>query len=54
MEDTKKVKILWVDDEIEHLRSHIIFLQEKGFSLETASNGNDALDYHAGCNDYKE
>jgi DNA-binding response OmpR family regulator len=44
MEETKKIRILWVDDEIEHLRSHIIFLQEKGFEVETASNGNDSLD----------
>ncbi len=43
MEEMKKVKILWVDDEIEHLRSHVLFLQEKGFQIEVASNGNDAL-----------
>jgi DNA-binding response OmpR family regulator len=44
MEDTKKIRILWVDDEIEHLRAHILFLEEKGFGVEIASNGNDALD----------
>jgi CheY-like chemotaxis protein len=44
MEETKKIKILWVDDEIEHLRSHIIFLQEKDFDVDTASNGNDAIE----------
>lgn len=44
MEEVKKIKILWIDDEIEHLRSHIIFLEEKGFDVEVASNGNDALD----------
>ena len=26
--------ILWVDDEIEHLRPHILFLEEKGYSIE--------------------
>lgn len=36
-------KILWVDDEIELLRSHIIFLSEKGFDIETVTNGEDAL-----------
>lgn len=36
-------KILWVDDEIELLRSHIIFLNEKGYQVETVSNGEDAL-----------
>lgn len=36
-------KILWVDDEIELLRSHIIFLNEKGYDVETVANGEDAL-----------
>ncbi len=40
----KGVKILWVDDEIELLRPHVIFLQEKGFSVDICSNGSDALD----------
>lgn len=38
-----KGRILWVDDEIELLRSHIIFLSGKGYSVETATNGEDAL-----------
>ena len=36
-------KILWVDDEIELLRSHVIFLSEKGFEVDTVTNGEDAL-----------
>jgi CheY-like chemotaxis protein len=36
-------KILWVDDEIELLKSHIMFLEEKGYRVETAANGEDAL-----------
>ena len=36
-------KILWVDDEIELLRSHVLFLTEKGFSVDTATNGEDAI-----------
>jgi len=39
----KKNKILWVDDEIELLRSHIIFLNEKGYDVETVTNGEDAI-----------
>ncbi len=39
----KSKKILWVDDEIELLRSHIIFLSEKGFDVDTVTNGEDAL-----------
>lgn len=37
-------KILWVDDEIELLRSHIILLSEKGYDVSTVTNGEDALD----------
>ncbi len=39
-----KIKILWVDDEIEFLKAHILFLTEKGFMTDTATNGRDALD----------
>ena len=37
-------KILWVDDEIELLKSQILFLQQKGYSVETATNGDDAVE----------
>lgn len=40
----KKIRILWTDDEIDLLRPHIIFLQEKGYHIDTANNGNDAVD----------
>ena len=43
MTDTK-IRILWVDDEIEHLRAHIMFLTEKGYEIEKATNGQDALE----------
>jgi DNA-binding response OmpR family regulator len=36
-------RILWVDDEIELLKSHVLFLQEKGYQVHTATNGADAL-----------
>ncbi len=36
-------KILWVDDEIEFLRPHILFLTERGYEVETATNADDAL-----------
>ncbi|HEX2450336.1 MAG TPA: response regulator [Gemmatimonadales bacterium] len=35
--------ILWVDDEVESLTSHIMFLQEQGFAVETAAHGDDAI-----------
>ena len=40
----KKGSILWVDDEIELLRSHVMFLKEKGYTVETATNGEDAIE----------
>ena len=36
--------ILWVDDEIELLKAHIIFLEKKGYEVVTVSNGNDAIE----------
>lgn len=41
----RKIRILWTDDEIDLLRPHIIFLREKGYEVETANNGSDALDW---------
>src|SRR6266516_946505 len=35
--------ILWVDDEVESLTSHILFLEEQGFAVETTAHGDDAL-----------
>lgn len=39
-----KVSILWADDEIEHLKPHIIFLREKGYDVQTANSGDQALE----------
>lgn len=36
--------LLWVDDEIELLRAHILFLRGKGYEVDIATNGRDALD----------
>ncbi len=41
--DENKGRILWVDDEIDLLRSHIRLLSEKGYTVETATNGEDAV-----------
>lgn len=40
----ENVKILWADDEIDMLKPHIIFLEHKGYSVETSNNGDEALD----------
>ncbi len=39
-----KPRILWIDDEIDLLRAHILFLQEKNYQVETANNGLDAVE----------
>src|ERR1700722_19996379 len=39
-----KISILWADDEIDLLKPHLLYLQEKGFDVKTVTNGNDAVD----------
>jgi CheY-like chemotaxis protein len=41
--DKIKNKLLWIDDEIELLRSNILFLEEKGYTVDEAMNGEDAI-----------
>ena len=40
----QETTILWADDEIDLLKPHILFLNEKGYKIKTVTNGNDALD----------
>lgn len=40
----KKYRILWADDEIDLLRPHILFLEEKGYDIVSVNSGQDALD----------
>ena len=37
-------RLLWVDDEIDLLKAHCIFLQKRGYEVATASNGRDAIE----------
>ncbi len=37
-------EILWVDDEIDSLKSQILFLTNKGYTVTPVSNGHDALE----------
>jgi len=39
----QRIKILWVDDEIDMLKPFVIFLEDRGFRVETVSNGSDAV-----------
>ncbi len=41
---TMPARLLWVDDEIEMLKAHILFLEKKDYEVDTASNGPDAID----------
>jgi len=38
------IKILWVDDEIDLLKPHIIFLTQRNYSVTTAQSGTEALE----------
>jgi len=40
----QKIRILWADDEIEMLKPHLIFLEQKGYEVITTNNGRDAID----------
>ncbi len=38
------IHILWVDDEIDLLKPHIVFLEKKNYKVSTCNNGADAID----------
>ena len=39
----KKIKILWIDDEIDLLKSHFIFLESRGYLIQPCSNGREGI-----------
>jgi len=39
-----KISLLWADDEIELLKPHVLFLEQKGYEVSTARSGDEALD----------
>ena len=39
-----RIKILWIDDEIEILKSHFLFLSDRGYNIMPCNNGQDAID----------
>lgn len=41
---TMIARLLWVDDEIELLRPHCLFLEKRDYEVATATNGRDAID----------
>jgi len=40
----EKIHILWADDEIDLLKPHILFLKDKGYEVQTANSGDEALE----------
>ena len=40
----EKTTILWADDEIDLLKPHILFLEQKGYEVVAVNNGSDAID----------
>lgn len=38
------INILWVDDEVDLLKPHILFLEKKNYEVSTCTNGADAID----------
>ena len=39
----KKLNILWIDDEIDLLKSHFIFLESRGYLIHPCSNGREGI-----------
>ena len=39
-----KIKVLWVDDEIDLLKPHIIFLEKKNYEVTTCQSGTEAIE----------
>src|SRR5690606_23413882 len=37
-------RLLWVDDEIDLLRPHLLFVQGRGYHIDAVANGDDALE----------
>ena len=39
-----EARILWADDEIDLLKPHILFLEQKGYTVDTINNGGEAVE----------
>ncbi len=46
-----QIKILWADDEIDLLKPQLFFLEKKGYTIVTVSNGYDAIELLSEVND---
>ena len=41
-------RILWIDDEVELFEPHLLFLRQRGYEVDTTTNGDDALELARG------
>ncbi len=41
-------RILWIDDEVELFEPHLLFLRQRGYLVDTTTNGDDALELARG------
>ncbi|HSJ05209.1 MAG TPA: bifunctional response regulator/alkaline phosphatase family protein [Longimicrobiales bacterium] len=41
-------RILWIDDEVELFEPHLLFLRQRGYEVDTTTNGDDALELMRG------
>jgi len=42
--DMEKINVLWADDEIDLLKPHILFLKDKGYEVQAAKSGDEAIE----------
>ena len=47
-----KIKILWVDDEIETLKPQLMFLTQRGYEVTAVTNGYDAIEEFESNNEF--
>ena len=40
----ERISVLWADDEIDLLKPHILFLNDKGYDVTAATSGDEALE----------
>src|SRR5687768_16398588 len=41
-------RILWIDDEVDRFEPHLLFLRQRGYHVDTTTNGDDALEIARG------
>jgi CheY-like chemotaxis protein len=47
MQQTAK-RILWIDDEVDRFEPHLMFLRQRGYTVDTTTNGDDAIEMARG------